>query len=76
MKMVLGLFVGFWALIFIAGAANPGYVHYREHVSLLAADGNALIWVTTLGDPAHRRSPSGSPPGSSGRSTDPSRCFW
>ena len=48
MKVVLGLFIGFWALIFISGSANPGYVHYREHVSLLAADGNALIWVTTL----------------------------
>lgn len=48
MKFVLGLFIGFWALILIAGAANPGYVHYREHVSLLAADGNSLIWVTTL----------------------------
>lgn len=48
MKVVLGLFIGFWVLIFITGAANPGYVHYREHVSLLAADGNTLIWVTTL----------------------------
>lgn len=48
MRVVLGLFVGFWALIFVAGLANPGYVHYREHVSLLAADGNRLIWVTTL----------------------------
>ncbi len=48
MKVVLGLFAGFWALIFVAGSANPGYVHYREHVSLLAADGNRLIWVTTL----------------------------
>ncbi len=48
MRIVLGLFAGFWALIFVAGLANPGYVHYREHVSLLAADGNRLIWVTTL----------------------------
>jgi hypothetical protein len=48
MRIVLGLFVGFWVLIFITGVANPGYVHYREHVSLLAADGNRLIWVTTL----------------------------
>lgn len=48
MKTVLGLFVGFWALIFVAGVANPGYRHYREHVSVLAADGSRLIWVTTL----------------------------
>ena len=48
MKTVLALFVGFWALIFITGAANPGYVHYREHVSLLAADGNRLVWLTTV----------------------------
>lgn len=48
MKAVLGLFVGFWALIFVAGAANPGYVHYRAHVSSLAADGSRLIWVTTV----------------------------
>lgn len=45
---MLGLFVGFWVLIFVAGSANPGYLHYREHVSLLAADGNQLIWVTTV----------------------------
>jgi hypothetical protein len=48
MKTVLGLFAGFWTLIFVAGLANPGYRHYRDHVSLLAADGSALIWVTTL----------------------------
>ncbi len=48
MKMVLALFAGFWALIFVAGLANPGYRHYREHVSLLAADGSKLIWLTTL----------------------------
>ncbi|MEZ5185189.1 MAG: DUF998 domain-containing protein [Candidatus Nanopelagicales bacterium] len=48
MKTVLALFAGFWALIFIAGLANPGYRHYREHVSLLAAPGSSLIWVTTL----------------------------
>jgi hypothetical protein len=48
MKTVLALFAGFWALIFVAGMANPGYRHYREHVSLLAADGSNLIWVTTL----------------------------
>lgn len=45
---MFGLFTGFWLLIFIAGQANPGYRHYREHVSLLAADGSRLIWVTTL----------------------------
>lgn len=45
---MLGLFAGFWALIFVTGSANPGYVHYREHVSLLAADGNRLIWLTTI----------------------------
>jgi hypothetical protein len=48
MRVVLGLFGGFWVLIFVAGLANPGYVHYRWHVSLLAADGSRLIWVTTL----------------------------
>ncbi|MFN8184237.1 MAG: DUF998 domain-containing protein [Candidatus Nanopelagicales bacterium] len=48
MKAVVALFVGFWVLIFIAGTANPGYQHYRYHVSLLAADGSRLIWATTL----------------------------
>lgn len=48
MKTVLGLLAGFWALILVAGIANPGYQHYRYHVSLLAADGSNLIWVTTL----------------------------
>lgn len=48
MKAVLALFVGFWVLIFVAGTANPGYQHYRYHVSLLAADGSRLVWVTTL----------------------------
>lgn len=48
MKAVLILFAGFWALIFVTGVANPGYKHYRDHVSLLAADGSTLIWVTTL----------------------------
>lgn len=48
MRLVLGLCVGFWCLIFVAGLANPGYVHYRFHVSVLAADGNRLIWVTTV----------------------------
>lgn len=48
MKTVLALFAGFWLLILIAGSANPGYQHYREHVSLLAAEGSRLVWVTTL----------------------------
>lgn len=48
MKAVVALLASFWLLIFIAGAANPEYQHYREHVSLLAADGSRLIWVTTL----------------------------
>ncbi len=48
MKAVFALLASFWLLILIAGAANPDYQHYREHVSLLAADGSRLIWVTTL----------------------------
>lgn len=48
MKAVAALFGGFWALIFIAGMANPGYQHYRYHVSLLAAEGSRLTWVTTV----------------------------
>ncbi|MCU0299229.1 MAG: DUF998 domain-containing protein [Candidatus Nanopelagicales bacterium] len=48
MKPVPILFAGFWALIFVTGVANPGYKHYRDHVSLLAADGSKLIWVTVL----------------------------
>lgn len=48
MRTVFGLFVAFWALIFVSGFANPGYKHYRDHVSLLAADGSRLVWVTTL----------------------------
>ncbi len=48
MKPVLILLTGFWVLIFVAGVANPGYKHYRDHVSLLAADGSNLIWVTVL----------------------------
>ncbi|HNE88142.1 MAG TPA: DUF998 domain-containing protein [Actinomycetota bacterium] len=48
MKTVVALFAGFWAMIFVTGLANPGYQHYRYHVSLLAADGARLIWLTTV----------------------------
>ncbi|HQR80580.1 MAG TPA: DUF998 domain-containing protein [Actinomycetota bacterium] len=48
MKAVVALFAGFWALIFVAGLANPGYQHYRYHVSLLAAQGSRLVWLTTV----------------------------
>jgi hypothetical protein len=48
MKTVVALFAGFWAVIFVTGLANPGYQHYRYHVSLLAADGARLVWLTTL----------------------------
>lgn len=48
MRTVIGLLAGFWALIFVTGMANHGYQHYRYHVSLLAADGSRLVWVTTL----------------------------
>lgn len=48
MKTVFGLFAGFWALVFVAGWLNPGYRHYREHVSLLAADGSRYAWVAVL----------------------------
>lgn len=48
MKTVVALLAGFWAMIFVSGLANPGYQHYRYHVSLLAAEGSRLIWLTTL----------------------------
>ena len=48
MKTVVALFAGFWAMIFVTGLANPGYQHYRYHVSLLASDGSRLIWLTTV----------------------------
>lgn len=48
MKTVFWLFAGFWALILVAGSLNPGYRHYREHVSLLAAQGSRYAWITML----------------------------
>jgi len=48
-RLVVGLVVGFWALVVVGGLVNPGYSQRRDFVSALASRGADLAWIGVAG---------------------------
>ena len=46
--LVLGGLALFWAAFLVAAAANPGYSHRRDYVSVLAAQGAERGWLGVI----------------------------